>query len=1343
MGRIFFLIICAVSASIMAGTPCYRSYQSGKNYLCNALVSLNGKNYQAQWGTQNVPGTSSSGWKECEECDNNEPLEFQAAWPPFQPAIGGLPGGTKVSYNGRNYIAAYQTPELPTNLNFWSDAGPCNPPVSGELGFFRVSDSRKYASCQNYADGGKFYEFRISQDGKLHFWIDNVYQGIFAFDPQYNNSAGTHFETSAAGTKFQLPPLKMVAADNNRIIVKARDSQKTYWTCLVDEYPHDFILQSINPPQAPVSASLPGHFTVVNPEYGKTGYTPPTFPTYPFVHFGTTNFYNPLPLTNDGLKDLFGPGFVLQTATFDGMPDLADIVRKNTTRLFEDAMGVAVKARHFYEIGAKPPRNAVSDQLSSMTDARYKEIVYNVWAESFSALLGVLKDEILVPNQARLKSTIVDKLWDAYNHPPQEANLTQYIWDHELSWWQRGALDFATGGHAWNMIDAGIRDVIDGLTVVINNLDMVAYAEIIDDMHMDFLEMMRDVGYDDSRFNGILSNVAGEVVAHLVPEISWGSSGNDDIDGIVNTVLETMRQELINKLVSGAQLVGSMAMKMDSENQADPNSATYWVKMYANSWHNYFVNLKAPGTYFGLKNTQPYPNQPGWNKLDIDILEIYDVGVGNHHRYEHARKHNGGELQNFFKEFTVEEYRTTTLTDGSDWTSFVDGNGFNDGTCNFYMLAKVRVASDGSNVPNQENIAVLWCDEQEYFSERWRVAHPLDASFEGFTGNLLNMFPVLAWEDGTNMPDFVRSYWAPFMQPGLIDETSRLANSRYGVVVSGTQELYTTAFFWATSDSTWRSRRYPNLNTGDGEYLDRSSVQIRDDQTIFMAGRKRINGKLTDGYFYQRLVPASNIQDSRPVQGAGVYGAKPAQSDYAWRFVEKAPFEQTDRDFFRMGVYNSTKDPIPEDAMGYDVYNNRGYSPRVHVLRCQDNIAVPDGTQLQLMEKDGTPYIHPMYLPAYDWDNLVTKPVDTYITVPKVCMKAVQVPFLNHAKTYLVFSDRRNDDIGAFLVNENTPNIDVQDYTYDLKFGANNVSRISSGNDDAGINMVTDLNVWSDASLGEIQFADNAVAADVTDQTFAGAEATLQNQAVPDLAPARYSGKTYVRCSFAMPVNPGYFHDTQRDIPERNMARYIFKAVNIGIIDPVTGTKAVVATFSVANLNVDNPDNAVCYGWAELTQTKWQEIRTKYLTKSGLATYATSVWADDYFGNGNTFNLTNDEPVNDGGATTVITGSGTLDITTTNQTFVYANNSYLHGMMFTIRNVGLDDAVTLKWYGVLDQNYSNCADRTANLNGNGAQINNICTPRDGNGTMTFQLKATKACKVYIEVFDWRNGPGCN
>lgn len=79
-----------------------------------------------------------------------------------------------------------------------------------------------------------------------------------------------------------------------------------------------------------------------------------------------------------------------------------------------------------------------------------------------------------------------------------------------------------------------------------------------------------------------------------------------------------------------------------------------------------------------------------------------------------------------------------------------------------------------------------------------------------------------------------------------------------------------------------------------------------------------------------------------------------------------------------------------------------------------------------------------------------------------------------------------------------------------------------------------------------------------------------------------------------------------------------------------------------------------------------------------------------------------------------------------------------------MRSKGQNDSLMVEWYGVMDQSQSNCQSRSADIFGNGAQINNIATPKLENGYMLFNLKSAtdETYLVDIEVFNWRNGLGC-
>lgn len=109
-----------------------------------------------------------------------------------------------------------------------------------------------------------------------------------------------------------------------------------------------------------------------------------------------------------------------------------------------------------------------------------------------------------------------------------------------------------------------------------------------------------------------------------------------------------------------------------------------------------------------------------------------------------------------------------------------------------------------------------------------------------------------------------------------------------------------------------------------------------------------------------------------------------------------------------------------------------------------------------------------------------------------------------------------------------------------------------------------------------------------------------------------------------------------------------------------------------------------------------------------------------------------------------ITGDTTVTVPPAGVTVRVNKPEYLYGLMFTVKNAGNADYTEVIWSGVLDQNANDCQVRSALLSGNGAQINNICTPKDQDGKMSFEIRSQdgKTHSVIIEIFEWFNGTGC-
>jgi hypothetical protein len=297
------------------------------------------------------------------------------------------------------------------------------------------------------------------------------------------------------------------------------------------------------------------------------------------------------------------------------------------------------------------------------------------------------------------------------------------------------------------------------------------------------------------------------------------------------------------------------------------------------------------------------PPSTGGSQFSIDFRLVLDIGVGHVHLHQQFEGITGGEIAALLATPT-----------GTDWYSnpvqlyqflngpIKDADGYNDGTCNYYILAQLR---DGT-------FALLFMDEQSFFSQRWRLADPSD--HQGIMAALMddlaqnpNKYPL--WNPST--------FWSPFRH-GRIGSKSRLAVSAQVVLVTGdvagtgnlpgdaAQVIYSTNFSWGTMDRTWRWRPLPaNPQFFDAlpdetvGPIDNSaypqSIRLRDDMTIHIKGRH--NGLA--GRWCQRYLPADN-----GLAGELVPGMQPATGYFhPWRFVPEPIFTFADR-FSHFFVYD-------------------------------------------------------------------------------------------------------------------------------------------------------------------------------------------------------------------------------------------------------------------------------------------------------------------------------------------------------------------------------------------------------------------------------------------------------
>lgn len=326
------------------------------------------------------------------------------------------------------------------------------------------------------------------------------------------------------------------------------------------------------------------------------------------------------------------------------------------------------------------------------------------------------------------------------------------------------------------------------------------------------------------------------------------------------------------------------------------------------------------GKIFGIKDE---------SRESIKFFRVLDIGVGHVHFHEHYESRYGGEMQPILT--------THPWAMGQEANAIIyrflngpvhDGDAFIDGTCTYYIL--VQLMSDealknhgqGEEAPNAYGVLIM--DEQMYFSQRWRLAHPDD--HEGLNFSLFSSLADQGW-----VYDFKREkFWSPFAG-GLINARSRMSVSRQVVLVNGrgpgsaegSDRLYSINISWATCDHSWRWRTFPGgpqairyLSPGDvsqgvetiavdseaAETVYPQTHRLREDMTIVVRGTRRWGGSTVIGRWYQRYLPADN--QHVPAREQLVESAIP-ESGYAhaWEFVPEGIFLKMDRYHF-FGVYD-------------------------------------------------------------------------------------------------------------------------------------------------------------------------------------------------------------------------------------------------------------------------------------------------------------------------------------------------------------------------------------------------------------------------------------------------------
>ena len=410
----------------------------------------------------------------------------------------------------------------------------------------------------------------------------------------------------------------------------------------------------------------------------------------------------------------------------------------------------------------------------------------------------------------------------------------------------------------------------------------------------------------------------------------------------------------------------------------------------------------------------------------IAFDKVLGIGVGHMHLHESYLEIYGGEIQPLLDADLTNALQVPLLPPNLPLLFHLyrffngpvrDGDGFVDGTCNFYALVRLEL-----NAPShKQDFALLWTDEQTAFTKRWRLVHPRDCQPTdplGLNFALTASLKTTPWlYQGWSEKDF----WCPF-ESGHIWENSRLAVARFVLLVNGhdpkhrTEEIYSLNFSYASIDRTWRWRRLPpdvvtktlaagqeiepDTNAPQTAYL--STIELREDMMLSVRGTAIVEGEIRVGRWHQRYLSASLelVGEAR--------GDKPSLGySHDWQFIPEETWRRVEK-FRFFGCYEQRPDSRTQYYEAHVLQNDSSIVDEAQVWTdVHDVLAITSvGFNWEMFSESLAEALQPdAWLPLR---HGVFRP-------PSLYNDKTQLRLLKRGKRLLaVHADKRDDDLDAF-----------------------------------------------------------------------------------------------------------------------------------------------------------------------------------------------------------------------------------------------------------------------------------------------------------------------------------------